>query len=359
MENAQQTAAQGLTPEQKTAMETAQQTAAQGSTPEQKAAMENAQQTAHSSDSSGMDDPYKMLAEVGLTPADLGVKIGAEHGDKCNGFKMMLTAEKMARACEALDTESACKANEKCEWDGHEDCDVSPQAGMDAMGIKMDAKKLQADVTANPAGAKDILKKVFVQMIPLMNDFNATQKDVKALGDKCKDKAKDACEKVDVCEVNLAKKEKYGPDGRSYEMVEECDVNGEKAIKTIGECSGMNKMLADNIAAKKRNAAAQAKKVLAKKKTALETAKKAVEDYKKANPNAKAETDTKLKELVATQTTADASVKTASTQAATAETAAKTAEQKANDTPDDSNSALRALPSVMAVVAATVAAAFA
>ena len=41
-----------------------------------------------------------------------------------------------------------------------------------------------------------------------------------------------------------------------------------------------------------------------------------------------------------------------------ADTAAKTAEQKADKTPADA-SALRALPSVMAVVAATVAAAFA
>jgi len=60
----------------------------------------------------------------------------------------------------------------------------------------------------------------------------------------------------------------------------------------------------------------------------------------------------------AEESTANASVKTASTQVSEADTAAKTAEQKADKTPADA-SALRALPSVMAVVAATVAAAFA
>jgi len=350
-----------------------------------------------------------LLAEFGLTTADIG-DYGAEYGDKCRGFKLVLTVNKMEETCKALDTESACEGATTCEKDGHGSCDVASAATMKAVGITFDEKKIEADVKANPAGAKDIIKGAFGQLLKPWNDKNATMKDIEKFTKQCKGKTKDACAAESLCYMQL----KETHDSTGTNMVEECDVNAEKAVASLG-CSGVNKALADVDAMKKKRVAAGAKRVLAAKKTELAKAKtkvaeakKAVEEHKAANTKkhqptcdlimkaantheahavvamkaceaekvckvdgsqcvgaATTETDTVFAGLeaavtaaTAEESTANASVKTASTQVSEADTAAKTAEQKADKTPADA-SALRALPSVMAVVAATVAAAFA
>ena len=130
-----------------------------------------------------------LLAEFGLTTADIG-DYGAEYGDKCRGFKLVLTVNKMEETCKALDTESACEGATTCEKDGHGSCDVASAATMKAVGITFDEKKIEADVKANPAGAKDIIKGAFGQLLKPWNDKNATMKDIEKFTKQCKGKTK-------------------------------------------------------------------------------------------------------------------------------------------------------------------------
>merc|ERR1711935_865633 len=122
---------------------------------------------------------------------------------------------------------------------------------------------------------KAVMKKNMAKLLPIMNDRNATMTTITEYNAKCQGKAKDACKGVDVCEVKL--NSQYVGGGQ-YKMAEECEVDQDKAVKTL-KCSGLTKMLADNDAMKTKNVAAKAKKTLESKKTKLTAAKKAVEDY--------------------------------------------------------------------------------
>ena len=296
----------------------------------------------------------------GMPPAllkELGV---GGKGDKCKGFKLFLASEAANKKCEAFDTKTACEAG-GCKYEGSE-CEPTAATMMKVMGVEMDQEKMQAEMAAKVKGAKtqeemtkitvDVMTKFLKPMVPVMNDMNATQVEIAKFDKRCGGgKTKAACTADKVCELQL----KFNQ--RTDNFTQQCDVNKAKAVEETG-CSGVAKAIADLDAIERKAVAAGAKKALAGKKTKQKAAKDAVAAYKKANPDANAETDTRLKGLETEAAAADASVIAASATVATADADAAAAEKKADETPADS-STLRALPSIMAVVAATVAAAFA
>jgi hypothetical protein len=262
-------------------------------------------------------------------------------------------------ATELTKIQAACKADTSCEWNEYEsECNPNDKATQKIVGVSFDEAAIEKEFEAlkTKEEQKALAIKKFNALIPAINDFNATMEDVKKFMAKCgKFTSAAACNADDVCEYDMEFK------GDTDEMVETCKVNPPKAVATL-KCPDMDKAFAEADANKKKKVAKQAKKVLAGKEAKQKTAKKEVEEYKKKNPNAKPDTDATLRKLVEKETAATTAVQTASARVSTADTTAKAAKTKASSTPDDKStpaSALRVLPSVVAIVAATVAAAFA